>query len=292
MGVKSALQLLLLAAIWGASFLFMRIGAPSLGPVWLIEARVGFAALFLCVVALLMKKSLSLRQNWKHFLFLGVMSSALPFLCYGYAAQYLTASMMSIVNALTPVFGTAIAALYFRTPLSRNTVIGLALGVLGVSVIVGFDPELFKTQAWFAVFVVLGAPLCYGIATTYTQVGPSVAPFENAQGSMLMATFALLPIAMFFTPNTTPNATESLSVIALGVLCTGVAYLIFFKLLGEIGAPSLLTVTFLIPIFGVLWGVMFLDEKVGIHTFVGGVLVILGTMRTTGFSFKKALKSE
>lgn len=292
MGVKSAMYLLLLASIWGASFLFMRIGAPSLGPVWLIESRVGFAALFLCIVALLMKKKLHLRQHWKHYTFLGVMSSALPFLCYGYAAQYLTASMMSIINALTPVFGAAIGALYFRKPLTRNTAIGLSLGVLGVSVIVGFDADLLKNQAWFAVFVVLGAPLCYGIAATYTQVASPVAPFNNAQGSMLMATFALLPIALFFTPNTTPNVVESISVIALGVVCTGVAYLIFFKLLEDIGSSSLLTVTFLIPIFGVFWGVVFLDEKVGIHTFVGGVFVILGTMRTTGFSFKKALKSE
>lgn len=289
MGVKSALYLLLLASIWGASFLFMRIGAPSFGPVWLIEARIGFAAIFLCIVALFVNKKLNFKENWKHYAVMGILSSALPFLCYGYAAQYLTASMMSIINALTPVFGTVIAALYFRKPLSRNTVIGLTLGVLGVAVIVGFDPDLFKDQAWFAVFVVLGAPLCYGIATTYTQVARSVSPFANAQGSMIMGALALLPIALFFTPNNTPTVTESLAVVALGVLCTGVAYLIFFKLIDDIGGPSILTVTFLIPIFGVLWGTLFLDENVGIHTFVGGVLVVLGTMKTTGFSFKAAL---
>ena len=193
MTLKSAYYLVLLAAIWGASFLFMRIGAPSLGGVWLIEFRVGFAALFLLIVALLLKKNLDLRAHWKHFAFVGILSAAVPFVCYGYAAQYLTASLMSVVNALTPIFGTAIGALYFRTKLEGSKVLGLFLGVVGVAVIVGLDPELLQGNNWFAVLIVLCAPLCYGIVSTYVQVAKKIDPIVNSYGSMLMASLAIMP---------------------------------------------------------------------------------------------------
>ena len=292
MGLKSAYYLILLAAIWGASFLFMRIAAPSLGGVWLIEGRVGFAALFLFFVILVLKKKINLKENWGHYAVIGILSAAIPFLCYGYAAQYLTASLMSVVNALTPIFGTAISALYFRTKLESGKVIGLLLGLIGVAVIVGLDPELLEGNNFFAVLVVLGAPICYGIVSTYTQKAKKVDPIANAYGSMFMATLFITPLLFFIPPN---SATDIdwlvvVSVLALGVICTGVAFLIFYKLLNDIGMPSTLTVTFLIPIFGVLWGVIFLDEIVGWHTLIGAILVIAGTIKTTGFTLKTVIK--
>lgn len=289
MGIKSAVYLLLLASIWGSSFLFMRISAPVFGPVWMIEMRIGFAALFLGVVAFVFKKRLYLAKHWRHYLTLGLLSAALPFLCYGFAAGDLTASLMSIINATTPVFGTVISAIYFRQKLASSTLIGLILGVVGVAVIVGFDAELFKTDAWVSVLIVLGAPLCYGLSSTFTQVSKGVEPLPNAYGTMLMGTLILLPMLMFYQPLAEPSIEISLAVVMLGVVCTGVAYLIFFKLLNDIGTSSTLTVTFLVPVFGVMWGVIFLDESVGWHTLAGTILVIAGTIKTTGFSFKKAV---
>lgn len=287
MGIRSAFYLLLLAAIWGSSFLFMRISAPVFGPVWMIELRIGFAALFLAVVTFAFKKRLYLAKHWRHYLILGILSAALPFLCYGFAAGDLTASLMSIINATTPVFGTVISAVYFKQKLARETLIGLVLGILGVSVIVGFDAELFKTDAWLSVLIVLGAPFCYGLASTFTQVSKGVEPLPNAFGTMLMGTLVILPMLFFYRPLAEPSIEISLAVIMLGVVCTGVAYLIFFKLLNEIGTSSTLTVTFLVPVFGVMWGVIFLDEMIGWHTLIGTLLVIAGTVKTTGFSFKK-----
>lgn len=289
MGIKSAFYLLLLAAIWGSSFLFMRIGAPVFGPVWMIEMRIGFAALFLGVIAFAFKKHLYLAKHWRHYLILGLLSAALPFLCYGFAASDLSASLMSIINATTPVFGTVISAIYFRQKLASSTVIGLILGIVGVAVIVGFDAELFKTDAWMSVLIVLGAPFCYGLTSTFTQVSKGVEPLPNAYGTMLMGTIILLPMLMFYQPLAEPTIEITLAVVMLGVVCTGVAYLIFFRLLNEIGTSSTLTVTFLVPVFGVMWGVIFLDEAVGWHTLVGTLLVIAGTVKTTGFSFKKAV---
>jgi len=291
MGIRSAFQLLLLAAIWGSSFLFMRISAPVFGPVWMIELRIGLAALFLGVVAFAFKKRLYLAKHWRHYLILGLLSAALPFLCYGFAAGDLTASLMSIINATTPVFGTVISAIYFRQKLASSTLIGLILGIVGVAVIVGFDEELFKTDAWVSVLIVLGAPLCYGLSSTFTQVSKGVAPLPNAYGTMLMGTLILLPMLLFYRPLAAPSIEISVAVVMLGVVCTGVAYLIFFKLLNDIGTSSTLTVTFLVPVFGVMWGVLFLDESVGWHTLVGTILVLAGTIKTTGFSFKKVSKS-
>ena len=288
MGIKSAFYLLLLASIWGSSFLFMRISAPVFGPVWMIEMRIGFAALFLGVVAFAFKKRLYLAKHWRHYLILGLLSAALPFLCYGFAAGDLTASLMSIINATTPVFGTVISAIYFRQKLASSTLIGLLLGIVGVAVIVGFDTELFKTDAWVSVLIVLGAPLCYGLSSTFTQVSKGVEPLPNAYGTMLMGTLILAPMLMFYQPLAEPSIEISLAVVMLGVVCTGVAYLIFFKLLNDIGTSSTLTVTFLVPVFGVMWGVIFLDESVGWHTLVGTLLVLAGTIKTTGFSLKKA----
>jgi drug/metabolite transporter (DMT)-like permease len=254
----------------------------------MIELRIGLAALFLGVVAFAFKKRLYLAKHWRHYLILGLLSAALPFLSYGFAAGDLTASLMSIINATTPVFGTVISAIYFRKKLAKETLIGLMLGIVGVAVIVGFDTELFKTDAWVSVLIVLGAPLCYGLSSTFTQVSKGVEPLPNAYGTMLMGTLILLPMLMFYKPLAEPSIEISFAVLMLGVVCTGVAYLIFFKLLNEIGTSSTLTVTFLVPVFGVLWGVLFLDESVGWHTLAGTILVLAGTIKTTGFSFKKA----
>ncbi len=291
MGIRSAFQLLLLAAIWGSSFLFMRISAPVFGPVWMIELRIGLAAIFLGVVAFAFKKRLYLAKHWRHYLILGLLSAALPFLCYGFAAGDLTASLMSIINATTPVFGTVISAIYFRQKLASSTLIGLLLGIVGVAVIVGFDEDLFKTDAWMSVLIVLGAPLCYGLSSTFTQVSKGVEPLPNAYGTMLMGTLILLPMLIFYRPLAEPSIEIGVAVLMLGVVCTGVAYLIFFKLLNDIGTSSTLTVTFLVPVFGVLWGVLFLDESVGWHTLAGTILVLAGTIKTTGFSFNKTSKS-
>ncbi|MCW8948157.1 MAG: DMT family transporter, partial [Sedimenticola sp.] len=131
MSAASLSRLLLLSAIWGGSFLFMRIGAPVLGPVMLIIFRVGLAALFLLGVALILKKRMSLKVHWKHYLVLGLINSALPFLLFAYAAQTLSASLLSILNATAPIWGAIIGALWTRTLLSGKAVMGLLSGVVG-----------------------------------------------------------------------------------------------------------------------------------------------------------------
>ncbi|TVO77852.1 DMT family transporter [Sedimenticola selenatireducens] len=284
MSAASLSRLLLLSAIWGGSFLFMRIGAPVLGPVMLIVFRVGLAALFLLAVALFLKKSMALKAHWKHYLVLGLFNSALPFLLFAYAAQTLSASLLSILNATAPIWGAIIGALWTRTLLSGKAVMGLLSGVVGVMLLVGFDRLSLLPGADIAIVAALGASFCYGITSVYTRSIPSIGPFANAHGSMWAATLIILPLVPFFPVNQAPSGGVVLSVVALGVLCSGIAYLLYFRLIADIGSTSALTVTFLVPLFGVLFGTLFLDEVVGWYTLVGAFLVIVGTALVTGFS--------
>lgn len=284
MNLASFARLLILAALWGGSFLFMRIGAPVLGPTLLIECRVGFAAVFLLIAALLLHKSLNVKQHWLHYLILGVFNGALPFLLYGYAALTLSASALSILNATAPIWSAVIAAVWSRQPLNGRTALGLGMGIIGVALIVGFDHLAAQSGAGFAIAAALLATFCYAVATNYTRHAKPVDSFCNAHGSMWAASLVILPAVPFAPASGAPSINVMLAVIALGVVCTGIAFLLYFRLIKDIGATSTLTVTFLIPVFGILWGHLFLGEVVTLSMVAGSLIVIVGTALTTGFN--------
>ena len=284
MTAPSLARLLALSAIWGASFLFMRMGAPVLGPTLLIGCRVLFAALFLAIVGAALRKPLDLRRNAVHYLVLGLFNSALPFLLFAFAARTLSASLLSILNATAPIWGAVIGALWTRTALAPRSLLGLALGVAGVAMLVGFDPSALREGAPLAIALALSASLSYGIATNYAKSAQKVEPFANAHGSMWAATLLIAPAVPFAPPVSAPSLVIMLAVLALGVVCSGIAYLLYFRLIADIGAASALTVTFLVPVFGVLWGHVILGEPLGWNTLVGALVVIVGTALVTGFS--------
>lgn len=283
MNAANFAKLVALAAIWGGSFLFMRLAVPTLGPVLTIEGRLLSAALFLAVVALLLKKPLMLRKNWKHFLILGFFNSGLPFLLFAYAAQTLSASMLSVLNATAALWGALITAAWTRQRLAPRTLVGLALGIIGVALLVGFDHVASRPGAGLAIAAGLTAAFCYGIASLYAKLAPAVDPFANTHGSMWGAALVVLPALALSAPVATPSGGVLGAVLALGVLCSGIAYLMYFKLIADVGAASALAVTFLTPLFGILWGCLFLHEVLGWYTLPGAVLVISGTALTTGF---------
>jgi drug/metabolite transporter (DMT)-like permease len=198
MNTANFLRLLLLAAIWGGSFLFMRIGAPVLGPAVLIEYRVLFAALFLAAVGLVLRKRLDLRANWKHYLMLGFFNSALPFLLFAYGARTLTASVLSVLNATAPMWGALIGALWARqriTPAHRSRP---AAGHGGRGPAGRLRRCVDAPGAGMAVAAALAAALCYSIASLYAKSAKSVEPFANAHGTMWAATLFVLPALPFF----------------------------------------------------------------------------------------------
>ncbi len=284
MTLPSLIRLLALSAIWGASFLFMRMGAPVLGPTLLIACRVFFAAVFLAIVGAALRKPLDARGNALHYLVLGLFNSALPFLLFAFAARTLSASLLSILNATAPIWGAVIGAVWTRSALPARALLGLALGVAGVALLVGFDPSTLRAGALLAIALALAASFSYGIATNYAKSARKVEPFANAHGSMWAATLLLAPALPFAPPAAMPSPAVAAAVLALGVLCSGIAYLLYFRLIADVGAASALTVTFLVPVFGVLWGHLALDEPLGWNTLVGALVVVVGTALVTGFS--------
>lgn len=291
MNLRTFIQLLSLAAIWGASFLFMRISAPVLGASWVSSSRVLLAALLLLVWGLFIGKKLHVRKHARHYLTLGFFNSALPFMLFAYAAQIVSASVLSILNAAAPIWGAVILAALGKASLTGARLLGLCMGISGVAVLVGFDATISQPGAQLAVAAGLGAAFCYGIASTYAASAPAINPFNNAHGSMWASSVLLLPLLLFLPVPSPPPLEPVLSVVLLGLVCTGVAYLLYFNLIAKLGPTSALSVTFIIPVFGVFWGWLLLDETVGWHTLVGALLVLCGTGLVTGvLSFRRHLR--
>lgn len=284
MDVASSFRLVVLSAIWGASFLFLRIAAPVLGPVLLTESRLIFGALFLFVVGTALRRPIDAAKHWKHFLVLGLFNSALPFLLFSFAATALPASVMSILNATAPIWGAVIAAVWTRRLPSGQTVLGLLLGVAGVGLLVGFDQLTVQPGVTTAIEAALLAAFSYGIATNYAKAAKAVEPFANAHGSMWAAAILVAPVATYSPPMASPGAGVIAAAAALGIVCSGGGYLLYFRLIKDVGATSALTVTFLIPVFGVLWGSLFLAEAVRWNTIAGAGIVIAGTAVVTNFN--------
>ncbi|RTZ18165.1 DMT family transporter [Vibrio aquaticus] len=289
MSTASFLRLICLAAIWGGSFLFMRIAANTFGPAYLIEFRVGFAAVSLMLVSFVLKKHLAFRANFRHFMIIGLFNTAVPFLLFAYAAQTLNASTLSVLNSTAAIWGALIGLFWHNAKLTKTASLGMLIGVSGVITLVGVDAIQIGMSAALPIFAGIMAACSYGIATNYTKTAPKVASFDNAHGNMWAAVIIILPLLPFVPMRGEPSQHEIVSVIALGVICTGAAYLLYFKLVADEGAASALSVTFLIPVFGILWGWLILDEPIGWNTIIGTTLVLGGTMMVTGFSPKQLL---
>ena len=276
-------ELLLLAALWGASFLFMRMGAAEFGPIALVAVRVAGATLFL--MPLLQMREL--RRHWRPIFVVGLTNSALPFLCFGYAALSITAGLSAIFNAATPLFGAAIAWLWLKDKLTPPRILGLVIGFAGVLWLAWNKTDhsaAFKPggSGWAIVACLAGA-VFYGISASLTKKTlAGVAPMAVAAGSQLSATLALAIPAWLWWPSSMPSGSAWLTAAALAVFSTGVAYVLFFRLIANVGPANAISVTFLIPAFAVLWGWLLLGEQVNAAMLLGCAVILLGTGLATG----------
>lgn len=280
---RDLLDLLLLAAVWGGSFLFMRIAVPEFGPGPLMELRVGLAALTLLPLATLRGKLPLIAQHWKAILVVGALNSAIPFLLFAYAAQSLGAGFMSIANAVTPVWGAVIGWLWLKDRLPLMRTIGLIISVLGIVVLVWDKLDFGDGGDGPAVLAAVSAPLFYGIAANWTKRYLSgVDALSNATGSMIGASLVLAPLAIATWPAEPVSWQAWSAAIAIALLCTGFAYIMFFRLIASVGPTGAVSVTFLVPVFGVLWGTLFLDESVTTRIIAGAIVILIGTALTLG----------
>jgi drug/metabolite transporter (DMT)-like permease len=300
MNLKSFLSLIILAALWGASFLFIRIGVTEFGPAALMALRVVIAAVVLLIV-LGSRNGLSglrsLRTHAGPLFVVGVLNSAAPFCLFAIAEQTLSAGLTSVINATTPLWGALVAFVWLKETLSPSRVAGMALGFGGVLVLVWYQIEVpaggvggadstgasAPLHSILAAGAALGATFLYGVAANYTKRAlTGVPPLVVATGSMTGASVALLPFALLNWPTAAVSVRGWGSVICMALACTALAYLMYFRLIAKAGPAAAMSVTFLIPVFGILWGNLFLAEPVSPALGGGVALVLAGTALATG----------
>jgi len=282
-------MLLVLAAMWGASFLFIAIAVDDLGAIGVAEGRTVLGVAGLLVYAAAVGRLPSLRQRWRAYLLLGAINAALPFALIAAAEVTIPASIAAIVNATAPLFSAVGAAIWLGQSLTRRGIGGLALGLAGVALVVGLAPIDLDGKTLLAVSASLGAAALYAVGGHLTKLRfAGVPPLTLAIGQLTAATILLVPALGIDPPQHTPGAGPIAAVTALGLLSTGVAYLIYFRLIEETGATSALTVTYLVPVFGVLWAALFRGEEITAGMLVGAAVVLMGVLLVTGTSLRRS----
>lgn len=282
------LELTTLAALWGASFLFMRLGAADFGPAPLAFVRVLAASALLLPLLAYRQQLPALRQHWRPLLLVGLTNSALPFLCFNYAALSINAGLSAVFNATTPLFGALFAWLWLKDRLDTSRIAGLAIGFGGVLWLV-WDRAGLKPGASGvgdvapAILACLTATVLYGFSASFTKrYLTGVPPMAAATGSQVSAALFLAVPAIVWWPAQTPGPQAWGYALVLAIACTALAYLLFFRLIANVGPANAISVTFLIPVFAVVWGGLFLGEKVDLAMALGCVVILLGTSLVTG----------
>ncbi len=272
------IRLVTLAAIWGGSFIFMRVLAPVLGPIITAELRVLIAGLALMLYFRMIGFDMEFRKHWKQYLLIGGVNSGIPFFMYSFAALHIPASYSVILNSSSPLWSAILSVFWLKEKLTWLRSLGLIVGAAGVFLVVNVPPA--EVDSWFLISVLacLVATLCYGFSAVYIKrFGKSLKPMAIAGASQLMAAFVLIPAIPAFPMRGEITPFIALNVLALALICSAVAYLLYYRLIADVGPTKALTVTFLMPLFGIIWGVMFLHEQLTMAMIGGMALILLGT---------------
>lgn len=277
----------LLAAIWGSSFLFMRIATVEFGALPTAALRVAIAALFLLPLLWMRGLAPQLGKRWKPVFFVGVLNSGIPFACFSFALLSITTGLSAILNATVPLFGALVAWLWLKDRPNGARILGLVIGFAGVAMLAwdkaSFKPDASGIAPGWAVLACLLATLCYGLSASFTKRYLSgMPPLVTATGSQAGATLALALPAAWLWPAKMPGMNAWLALAAVGILCTGVAYILYFRLIERTGPARALAVTFLVPVFAVFYGVLLLGEAVTTWMLICGAVIVLGTALSTG----------
>lgn len=283
------LEFVALAALWGLSFLFMRLGATDLGIVPTAGLRVGLAALFMLPVFLVPGVWSDFRRRLGPILFVGLLNSGIPFMLFAFAVMHIPTGLTSILNATVPLTGALVAWVWLRERPGVSRMLGLAIGFAGVCLLVigksGLSGLAASSSplALLAMGACLLATLCYGLAASFTKrhLG-GLHPLATASGSQIGAALALAAPTAWFWPDTPVGHTAWFAVIAVALLCTAIAYVLFFRIIEKAGPSKALTVTFLVPVFALAYGALFLDERITAWMIGCGLVIVCGTALSTG----------
>ncbi len=275
-------ELIFLSAVWGSSFLFLRLTSPVFGPIFLIEMRVLSGLAVLLPLVLFLGKLAEFQKHWKMIATVSLMNMAIPFCFFAFSAVYIGAGLLSIINATVPIFSACVAYVVYKERLSRSSLLGLLIGFLGVVVLMFNPDESFGSSGWLAILSALLACLLYGTAINLTVNNlQGVSGLTITAGGLFVSSLVLLPFAFWARPEVLPVGNIWWSVFALGIVCTGFGFVMFYRLIDRIGAGRAIMTTYLIPVFSILWGNIFLGESVTLIMVVGCILVLLGVGLTT-----------
>lgn len=282
-------RLVLLAAVWGLAFVFIRVAVMPLGPVALVALRQVIAGVALALYIHSLGLALDLRGRWRVYLPIALLNSAVPFVLIAAAQRELAASYTVILVSTSPLFAALIAAVALKDPLTLRKLTGLGLGIAGVALLIGWNPAALDVPPLWAIAAVLAAALLYAIAGVFTRLfAQGIPPMATAAGSQLGSALLVLPFVAAVPPGAMPAPLEWLSVLALALASTALAFILYFQLIRTIGPVKTLTVNFLTPIFGVGGGALLLGERITLNMLVGAAVILVGTALVLGAARPRA----
>ncbi len=293
MKARESLMLVALAALWGASFLFMRVAAASFGPIALISVRLVIAGVCFLPLLRLSVHRVRFRTHWRSLFLNGLLSASIPFSLLAYSSLSLTAGFTSLLNALTPITTALVAWLIWRQRLRTSQWVGLALGLAGVAILCWGRMSFRGGGSGWAVVTAIAATLCYGFGGNYAKRRFAQLPSQiSAGGTLVGGAIGLLIPGIALWPDASPPPMAWLSVVLLGVLCTSAAYLLYFRLLKTATATQVASTTFLVPVFAILWGALFLGESLTVQMVVASVVILSGTALGLEIGQSSGLESQ
>ena len=278
MRASDILRLLLLAAIWGGSFVFLRVVAPAFGPIVTADLRVliawGALAIYLRAAGI----DVNWRRFWQQYLVIGTFNAALPFFLFAFAALHIQASYSAILNATSPFFAALFAGIWLGEKITVLKGLGFVFGIAGVGLVTGVASGAAGSAVTWAMAACLLASVSYGFVSVYTKKYAAAAnPRAIAAGSQLMAGFMLLPFTPLAPPPGPLTLFIAMNMILFALLSSGVAFLLYYRLIADIGPTKALTVTFLMPAFTMIWAALFLGETITAVMIVGSTFILAGT---------------
>ena len=274
---SDAARLLALSAIWGSSFIFIRVIAPVLGPVLTVVTRVLIGGAVLVAYCRIIGLDAEVARHWRQYAVIGVVNSTLPFMLFAFAALYIPASYSVIMNSTAPLFTALLAVPLLGERLTWTKIAGLLVGAAGVALVSGAGPVIPDLKFWVAIVACLGATTCYAVSSIYMKkYAAGARPIAIAGWSQIFAALALAPFVPFAPPTSSVTPLIVGNVLLLALLCSSVAYVLYYRLIADIGPTRALTMAFLMPAFGMLWGALFLDEPITLPMIAGCALVIGG----------------
>jgi drug/metabolite transporter (DMT)-like permease len=277
MAASDLVKLLLLSALWGGSFIFLRIAVPEVGPLLTATLRISLAGIALTAFAVMASVPMNWRRHLKPYALVGFFAGVMPFSCFSFAALYLPAAHSAVLNSTAPLFSALFSVIWLAERLTLRKLAGLALGIIGVAILVGAGTLELNKWTLISIAACLFAAACYALSTIVvkkTGRAGGIHPIAMATGSLALGGVMMAPTVPFSLPPAMPSMLALGCVAALSLLSSGVAQAVFIPLIVKIGPTRAMCVSFLIPLFSMAWGFLFLGERVAGSTLIGAAVVL------------------